>query len=80
MDSKRSDIIRGINMSPLAKQIRDSVSTVLKDDQRHWNVTNEITQLQEPKKPRILVCGASGAGKSSLINSVCQEEVVGQYS
>jgi len=77
MDSKRSDIIRAINIFPCSQQLRDSVSTITESDQLHWNMTEEISQIRRPAKPRILVCGYSGVGKSSLINAVLDREVVG---
>ena len=44
----------------------------------YW-AKEEMVQIEEPTSVRILVCGNSGIGKSTLINKVFGVELVSSY-
>lgn len=50
-------------------------STVITKDDVFWS-EREVVDIQEPGSIRILVCGNTGVGKSTLINEVFGAEVV----
>ncbi|TDZ13327.1 Nuclear GTPase SLIP-GC [Colletotrichum orbiculare MAFF 240422] len=64
-------------ISPLISQLAalDVNSTARKDDVRDWeNAIAEIQDLARPTRDIIGVVGATGAGKSSLVNAILDEE------
>lgn len=77
MDNRCPSMIRAINGLPYVDILRHSeLTTVYEVSRQHWNVTNQIMQLRKIERPRILLCGPSGVGKTTLINAVLGEEVV----
>lgn len=66
-------------LSPLAcaNTIRRAIKDVdIRPESLYWNLSHtRILDLQR-SRPRVLICGPSGVGKSTLINEVLGEEVV----
>ncbi|CZR67833.1 uncharacterized protein PAC_17732 [Phialocephala subalpina] len=75
MDNTQAYMIRAISKLSYAKILREQESFVCEDHRKYWNVTSTIMQKREPEKPRILICGPSGTGKSSLINKFLNQSV-----
>lgn len=73
------DEYSNVILSPKSLAFRNDIeelrSTVLTRDDVFWG-EREVVEIEEPGAIRILVCGNTGVGKSTLINEVFGAEVV----
>lgn len=73
------DEYSNVFLSPKTLTFRNDIeelrSTVLTKDDVFWG-EREVVDIEEPGAIRILVCGNTGVGKSTLINEVFGAEMV----
>ena len=76
MDHKIAEMIHVINLFPDVQLLRGEELFIQQGDRIFWKINKEIQLNREAERPRILVCGQTGAGKSALINKVFGQEKV----
>lgn len=79
MDHNTPMIIRALNNFHLGQQIRKQEDFIQERSREVWDLSDMLKQDKETEKPRILVCGESGAGKSTIINEFLGKDAVSSF-
>jgi ribosome biogenesis GTPase A len=66
-----------VNSMPYCEALRSQVSfSIPNTKQDFWNIHKEIAARKEIRHPRIVVCGLTEVGKSTLINAALGKKMV----
>lgn len=76
MDHKYPAMVRTINELTYAELLRNEEDFIVKRCRRMWDLERAVRVKREVTRPRLLICGQTSAGKSSLINKIFGQDVV----
>ena len=76
MDNRFISVIRTINEVNIAKLVRAELGSFTQETQAYLEPRGRLQQNRKAEHPRILVCGPSTLGKSTLINQILEKDVV----
>ena len=77
LDNRYMFVIRTLNTQTAARQIRKDIAFFSQDTREYLELGGHLQQNREAEYPRILLCGPSTIGKSTLINLILGTQVVG---
>ncbi|KUJ07614.1 uncharacterized protein LY89DRAFT_691686 [Mollisia scopiformis] len=70
LDETVASIANTVNATPYCEALRSqAVFSVPNSEQNFWNIHKELAAKKEIQYPRIVVCGMTEVGKSTLINA-----------
>jgi T6SS, Phospholipase effector Tle1-like, catalytic domain len=77
LDETVASMANIVNSVPYCEALRSQVSfSIPNSEQDFWNIHKEIAARKEIRHPRIVVCGLTEVGKSTLINAALGKKMV----